>query len=561
MDVEFDFLCQKCKKVHSVIDIAFSMTDEIFEDVKRKAGEELATFLSNNKQIFMCITTEDVYSCKSLLVTTGENGMGKDFTGEFTLRGDWLARRAIALDKFLGPVQSDEQKANISKLKNFKSDKELYTGYCKFRFIVIEGREIASALYEFDNTPLSTMRRCAHCGRILSPVTGMAPELRVVFQGSSVAGKTSVMVAMLNKLLEHAGEYDIKAEKLSTIGDEYTKWMNEELQWYRKGYNIRKTEKQQPEPRLYSVKISVGEKNLILTMVDMPGEFFDGNNGEDVMHMLDAAWFRQYADIYSCCHAVWTFMQNEMVRDVSGIQDKVLVEKIQENTGLPEDALSRANQDLYAQRFGEVKSFVEMGGHAMPPHAVILTKTDAIVSTTNEGGHLDHRRKLEAMGIIPKERMRAGGSAEDTKLLFTAKGRLIYNENVAWRMANNVRSYVRELNPHNYKVLDSFSDRRCYFALSAYGRPCKDRRKLPDSLTPASAPMNFIPEPYNVENPLLWTLAVSGQFALYYDVDYQTKKETETKKNLISSFTKTDDACRKNLFMQGDKYCRHIRGK
>ena len=613
MAAKYDFLCQKCKTVHPVSDSAFDMPEKMLTSIKKKVAkldEELAPFFEDDKvkNIIRCIEQRDVIGCASLEKTEG--GMGTEYVGKLVLRGKWLKSRARALAKHLGPSMKPEYTNKIEKLFTIGDNEELCSEYCRFEFSVHGDEHVPLRIFDSDNTPLSTLRRCAHCGRPLSPVTGTAPELRVVFQGSSVAGKTSLMIAMINELQEQREELlGLRSAVLSDVGDEYTKWMIRELKWYRKGYNILKTEKDQPEPRLYSVKIFVDEKPLVLTMVDMPGEFFDGDNNENAMHVLDKDWFRQYADIYCHCHAIWSFMQYEMVKDVSGTRDETLIKKIEEKTGLPEEALSRVSYEMYEQRFNEVKSYMKNRGKEMPPHAVILTKTDAIIFATNGGE--EQRRRLERCGIIRTEQQAGVGGgkkrAEDAELIFSGRRApnqpkfVVYNEKVAHRMAHFVRDYLRELNPRTFGVLNEFSNRRSFFAVSAYGQTGKDRNKLTDSstpvygstpaysdadaysnmptygstpaapkapadkkapadgITPEKAPLNFIPKPYNVANPLLWTLAITGRLAIYYDAEIQSGKGSQIKKVRVGSIDRADQSCVTNLFMQGERYSRHIR--
>lgn len=554
------YLCARCKQEHSVSSIAFSMPDTVYQSItqtlQKAEFREINKKITKNSDRLKCITVEDVK-----LYMEGTSQQGTTMYGKLRLTGEWLRKRL------------EECGIDCNKL-SVDLQTEIYSEDLCFEFATVGDDTVPVRISTLSGAPISEERRCPHCGKVLCKATGTAPEIRVVFQGSSRAGKTSCMIAMIHELLQKDPNADtgISINSLDAGRDKQLANLKEELAWYCKGYMVKKTEDDALEPYVYSVPLVIDKKPMVLTMVDMPGEFFDGNS--DVV--LGPDWFDQYAALYTHCDAIWTSMQYHMI--VSEDLSSERINRITERTGAEEDHIANATFENYNIRFQEIKKYCDTHGHQLPPHAMILSKTDSH-ATLLQGKDI---QDVMARSFIFEMKENPADFASPSERNYNSlikrrkvRGReqSVYSEEDAYRIASLVKGYFQSINSRVVSLCTAFNSSTSYFALSAYGnspkkRPDMDENGCQDS---ASAPRCFTPEPYNVCLPLLWTLAVSGHLPVAYrETTYRNRNFFEVIRmgqgmEKVSSNTKivtvldgADRACFDNLFLKKPAYSDHL---
>lgn len=169
------------------------------------------------------------------------------------------------------------------------------------------GREIiVSDIHTPDERIVCSSKRCFQCGNELSTMAGKYEEKIVGFLGSPSAGKTAYLVSSINRLLAVASlQYDLNVT-FDHESTDYAEFNTNALAPYRKGFAVRKTNKE-TFPQL---TIAVGNpklgKTYLYTFVDIPGEtFIDQNSGSkntvDAGQVLAERRILRYADVVLFC--------------------------------------------------------------------------------------------------------------------------------------------------------------------------------------------------------------------------------------------------------------------
>ena len=543
------FLCPRCLlrnpyegTLNPVDDIAFSMPkafyDKLHSAIAKQEGriekkdpnmESLAKLLSQDER-FKCITTQEVERYMNV-----RQRLDNKVAGQLRLTAGWREEKlkwmgieGYGLSKLSGTVLLDEM--------------------CEFYFDKsTDGTLIPERIRNLAQVSLSNERRCAKCGRLLCPDTGKAPEMRILLQGNSRAGKTSCIVSAVRWLQDMTEEFDgririwLHSKDKDQDETHYHNWIHHELDSYNAGYKVVKTPTAQKEPRVFSALISVNGTQTVLTFLDMPGEFFE-DTMDDQEELLN-----QYTLIYKYSDVVWTCMQYEVMalRTLNEAQ----LQEMEKRTSLSRALLEKV-LEKYKSRIREIRNHMEKNGiDPLPSHAVILTKTDAIAGDAQELRDsfifsTDQKNRADAVvpcpGPRPGERILAMEESEFKRI--AASVYRFFDDTQTVRVDSMCR------------LMQEFSGRICYFAMSAYGHPVVEKKSDGTGAEMARPPM-----PYHVHLPLLWSMALCDRLPVRYDVTYrerltgfarlfsQKQFVYRGEGSLTKLFSEADDACRRNL--------------
>lgn len=333
---------------------------------------------------------------------------------------------------------------------------------------------------------------CSHCGCSISGAAGRAEETVVALAGSPRAGKTSCMIAMIASLL--AGSCP-GVQVVPLPQDPKWQELMEELSRYQRGIKITKTPAVQSQVPAQSLLVQLGEVQpvqRVLTVVDMPGEFWQGGSG------LTGEFFRQYAGIYENIDCIWFVASKATVRmsNAGEVPDQVKV-RLAKDTAEDMEVIRRANPMNLGANLQMLRSQLEAKlQRPMPPTMVIVTKPDYLVSQVD-------REDTGAYGLFPVDSSDVPGenAAEYGKMLTMERGtRYVLRQDALYAHAQQVRQFIGNANRQFLQAVENNCPDRFYVSLSPYGRPARDE----DQQT------GMAPTPYHELLPFIWTMAITG---------------------------------------------------
>ena len=538
------FFCPTCQLrlrnardavLNSPEDIGYDMPKEIFDAISKifdrdaKLGDLTKEIQKAEYQAFRCLTIREIKEHMIPDDDLMENSERIEGTLRLTVK--WLknklASAGIALED--PSVLADE-------------DSVVYQNTCEAYFTKLpDGTLLPDYILNSNLAKSSKNRRCAKCGRLLSPDTGKAPELRILLQGNSRAAKTSCIIAQI-RWLEKMGKDPRSGIRFSLpkAGD---RWLEEQLEKYLKGYKVVKTNIAQKVPGTFSVKVTINGRDLVITWVDMPGEYFQAPI-DDMDQLL-----LQYRPIYKLCSTVWTFIQYEVLADRDFTPEEI--SRMVDRTGLEQDQYE-AVCEAYRERFDDIRRGIHT---ELPPHAVILTKTDSIDCYEDADTLSQHYIYPYTAGAVNTE---TPASSDRKHLMLTTtqggKTTLALDEMCFKTISSNVSAFFESTQRDRYNnlltSLNQFSKDVCYFAQSAYGH----KAIRAEEKGKADAPV-----PYNVHLPLLWTLALEGFIPLTFEVQLEKHQWFHTFYEVQTVSRKFDrkDACLVNNLLTTNAYKTH----
>ena len=557
---EITFLCPSCLVMHpntgtlnTLADIAFSMPDDFYNEINKQLitlNDKITSHAQEDTTLAKVLSKDDRFKCLTMTEIRNTAYMKSELVTDNMIQGTLTLTKAWLVEKL---QQLNIKDFDLSKMP----DVALLNRPCEFHFVeASDGTMLPGWIRNSNKVVVGSERRCTKCGRLLYPDTGSAPEIRILLQGNARAAKTSCIIAAVGWLQKMSKEYDgivdviLPDRSNAANSDTYRNRIYEELDRYRNGYKVIKTEGNQAIPRIFSTLISVNGIKSVLTFVDMPGEFFeDIVNGKEELLL-------QYPLAYKYSHALWTCMQYEVMafRKLNG----EALRKMEENTALTPAMLEKI-QDKYKSRINDIR--VDMRDHniPIPRHAVVLTKTDALA---------DEKPDLEDKFIFSTD----PENLKDCVACLVDKenktSQLILEEAALHRISSSVYQFFDDSQSDHLlpsesmcSLMKDFSDRLCYFATSAYGHPAVEK-KASSAATP--------PQPYHPHLPLLWTLALCDRLPIRYNVTYRkrlsflkrlfsnTQYITCGTSETITPFSKADDACKNNLLGNRRDYEYHF---
>lgn len=342
---------------------------------------------------------------------------------------------------------------------------------------------------------------CSSCGCVLSRASGTAEEIVVALAGAPRAGKTACMVAMISSLL-NGGCPGIRV--IPMAHDDKWSDLSREIEYYQQGMRVEKTPDRITDVPAHSLKVQLNDRNhtqRVLTIVDMPGEFWQGTHG------LTTDFFKQYAGIYENIDCIWFVISKATIclSNVHMIPESVqdaLLNFVSEDVGIIRDS---APQNLSAN-LSMLKTQLQ---HPLPPTMVIVSKPDYSI------GELDEE-KTRQYKLFPPETMDVPSSngSELMQVLNSDATRLFgMNQYPIYEHSNNVRQFIDDVCPSFLTSIESNCSDHFYAAVSPYGHPAADRDDLGCD----------VPTPYHELYPFLWALSIQGGLQVYQDCKWLKK--------------------------------------
>lgn len=331
-----------------------------------------------------------------------------------------------------------------------------------------KGQEFLSGLkvtYRDAETIAYNHMVCPHCGEAFFIDAGKYREHVIVMLGSSRVGKTAYLAAIVDAINP---EYGQSRYPMITIKDttdrKYTYFREHILKQYRDGKKIDKTPEQEEAVALFSLDVMIGERMMILTFVDLPGEVFVPRSAEEKEEgEASGRFIINHRKICYSADAFWFCIDPRQI-------DQRLH---RQNEGSGGD---RVEQDMETVFSNIGNALHIMGGaKADVPTGVIITKSDLI---TEEARLYFRDREFEPDCLLP-----------DGKFLSDRFG----------AVAVNVARYLSSGNVKNIlpKLQNMFTHLN-YFAVAAYGVEVPEGTEGCDKA------------PSGVILPFLWTLSVLG---------------------------------------------------
>lgn len=322
---------------------------------------------------------------------------------------------------------------------------------------------------------------CPKCGEQFYAHAGQHEERVIVMLGSSRVGKTAYLAALVdtvNRSLKNTG-----ITVTGGLDQRYEAFINNILNDYRAGRKITKTEADVDDKStvpLLSLQVRIGERIIIFTLVDMPGEVFvPRSEAEQMMGEADGYFIVNRRMICKSASAFWFC--------VDPVQIDTRLEMI--NTG-------RENTDRVSVDIDNVLQNVDnmlylMGANMKDkPAAIILTKSDLL---SGEG-------PLSQRGIEWRDYHLYSRQETNEPYLYLRDGSLYINS--FQQIVDYVKAYIyNDYNDGGVKEtfeirINNMFTHKNFFSVAAYGREADE--KSADRA------------PYGVVLPFLWTLACMG---------------------------------------------------
>ena len=315
------------------------------------------------------------------------------------------------------------------------------------------------------------VRICPHCGRELSYASGMGEEIVVALAGAPRAGKTSCMVALLNTLYSNSlDNFTIQVDG----SDKKWRSLLKEISLYRQGLRVEKTPDKATEVPSFSFKLKVGGGAIkVLTIVDMPGEFWVREQGKGI----DKEFFDDYAGLYENIDCVWFAISKATIKlyRMESIEMEKYRDKLANGFNENLEQIEIADPHILQQNLHSLATYLRGRGKEMPPFLVMVSKPDFFISSADVTETCSKHRLYPLVGQDPdaydypqvKNSVAQANATEREAIL--SKRPIYLKELDLWNHARNVRRYIQQVNEAFLKAIEENCPKRFYISLSAYG--------------------------------------------------------------------------------------------
>lgn len=524
-----NFFCAKCQRRHDATSIAADMFTLCKEDMRTGIGNALDKYRGEVSNSILDEMTDELtrfINTGSLTPISNENFVGKArFNVFFALNRKEMKRigaqmqgqtmcvdYSVTLDHLYDLYKKhapNKAESLIEDMKKYEGQDWLQEQVCtkRIKAFFYENGVLEKVTDEYNspafggNDMIGFTRICPHCGYELSRASGCGEEIVVALAGSPRAGKTSCMVAMASALTAGA------TPCLSMLPAQHDKkWeaLQHEIRRYNKCLKITKTPSDQKEVPSLSLLLQLNDlrqTKRVLTIVDMPGEFWQSGNG------LTADFFTQYSGLYENIDCIWFVISKiSVLLSQAEVPPEILAD-IRQNASEDLVHIQGSNAANLHMNLSGLKSHLESQGKKMPAALVIVSKPDYFIS------ELDRKNTYE-YELIPDQDVANANANELVHLL--PQGRTIgLREQELWNHSEHVRKYIDKCNNSLLQAIESNCADRFYVSLSPYGRPAEEER--PGWEVDPGYPK---PIPYHELYPLLWTLSVNNGIGVSHRVTY-----------------------------------------
>jgi len=343
---------------------------------------------------------------------------------------------------------------------------------------------------------------CGQCGRVVYAMAGELEQIVVGLLGSERVAKTSCIAATLFGLdLDGAGipgDITLKHPKSDT------QWKNSVqiplLNKYNVGLPVDKTNvgfagiQMSATVTLELPKLTIDSstrESVILTFVDMPGEYFNSYDGSTESRQ----WYVDHMGLFQQSDAFWYCV--DLVQLIQTCNDQFM---ILAGYDTKEEGINRTAHIYSPTQVGsslEAMKKEMFPNMPFPPTAVILTKSDLAQAS------------YQWEDQVPLPIFKDGESFEGESEVYdtTAHNVLLSSFTQLSTKVRNILGAIRGGRAADMVfILDRAFPERAYFSTSAYSRVVKKE----NDQTNVQAPT-----PFKQRLPLYWTLAVLGKIPVY----------------------------------------------
>lgn len=541
------YFCTKCQKRHPISDISAdmwsickpglsnkitSLLEDFYDEMVEKRSDELNALddvLSGfvNKTGTVTIDTE-AYSGRvrvNQLFALNSSSMsmieGRKVSGS-TLSGDYTVTLGKIIDLVHKYTTDEDDIEAIEVGGSLLTNEMMMTPVVSIPIMVQFNKHGAVDMvcdkenvpFEMNGTMVGMERICGHCGQQLSRNAGYAEEIVIALAGTPRAGKTSTMIAMVHSLLNNPNN----PIRVLPMGHD-VQWKNveKEVELYRRGFKITKTPVNYENAPAYSMLVRLNDSKgteRVLTMIDMPGEFWEGGDG------LTAEFFRNYMEVYRNIDCIWYMISKaSVVMSTYYNIPHQIVEKLKHETSETEELIQKAHPNMLMNNLSMLKEqFRSTLGKELPPIMVIVTKPDYCSSQVDADETYKYRLFPVGSDNI------AQINAQQSRYITAVRNNVLYGlmEKNYYEQAYYVRMYIQEKNKALLDAIESNCPNRSFVALSPYGHPAvtpdsDDGQSGYESNTPET------PEAFRELYPVLWTLGITGAVPIVHQVKWMTK--------------------------------------
>ena len=366
------------------------------------------------------------------------------------------------------------------------------------RHVVVDYRTGGLASIRFSGTDIMIDKRyCPGCGNEMSSMAGRYPEIVMTVIGGPRANKSTALAACLSCFIEHP-EYRIQMDGMGDAG--WGSFDRDYLKEYQRNRKVAPTQTESNQIPRFSVRITITDhngtrKSLVLTVVDLPGEF-DVRTGEENGD-ISPDIIRDYADLYENVDFVW-YCTDKVELDQIDIAD---AEDIREAHGYEE---RHRLLDVH-QRCRKLEKY----GHLFNKNVaalLLLGKSDTLVMQRNDpelfSTEGDCTGIIDAMGTFG---VKLNGQFSP-----------YLNQRDYWDRTYALRQYMMRRNPALINAFEDAFPNHSYVVTSNYGH-----NFLGEGI-------NMPRSPYMTGVPLLWMLAVAGYLDVGIGTDFTNSEEEHT---------------------------------
>lgn len=359
---------------------------------------------------------------------------------------------------------------------------------------------------------LVSHRQCPYCNGTMSLYSGEYEELVLTVLGSERVSKSTTLCSSMFLFQTRKLRESLPVSIQASIQDE--EWMlfkKEYVTAYEQGKHMPPTHTESNIP-MFTVVVRIGRKRkILLTIVDIPGEY-NGRNG------IDPNIHQQYEALYGNVDCVWyctdiaemmqitadTEYGIQMIKDCGydtmedgTMYEPVRLEQLSENMGMLSGLIPKETPVMF-----------------------IVGKTDL----------LKGEERYEDFKLYEPKEKQTWYFQEDGKPM--VNGRKLFN-----RM-NGFRNFIeQEAGAEFLERFEEYYPYHGYCAMSAYGGIPEETENGLDT--------------YLIELPFLWTLVVKG----YVEVQdiYQKKRLFRTREIIRYTTTKQNEQTKNNLCMYSEE--------
>ena len=319
-------------------------------------------------------------------------------------------------------------------------------------------------------------KRCGECHQPLFQSAGLGREIVIGLLGSERVGKSTCIAATIQNFLISANGMSRDAFHFA-LPDNDERWRKTVqkplLDRYNAGWAVRKTDLNVEGTAFCATIQAIGAEPLILTFIDMPGEYMHAKGTGNV----DTKWVDNYLDLYKEVDVFWFCIDGSQLTQSITAEGGYNQRNEYDMAHLVDVDILNRNLSFMQARIVQRKK--ELGkGDFMSPAAIIFTKSD------EASGHTDDP-SIWWRGITPNSIYQQGTDSEEG---LVSKGRCgTISEKAFTHQCASVTFALNSIGlgtpaqMHAQKILgviNAVFPEAAYFSTSAYSRAARHKPML-----------------------------------------------------------------------------------